>query len=42
MFLEAYANGGRWGYYWWPGVDDETRRAATAPDALKDRIRFIR
>ena len=26
MFLEAYANGGRWGYYWWPGVDPETRR----------------
>jgi hypothetical protein len=42
MFLEAYANGGRWGYYWWPGVDVETRLAATAPEALKDRIRFIR
>jgi hypothetical protein len=42
MFLEAYANGGRWGYYWWPGVDVETRRAATAPDVLKDHIRFIR
>jgi hypothetical protein len=41
MFLEAYANGGRWGYYWWPGVDPETRRRATAPDALKDHIRFI-
>jgi hypothetical protein len=41
MFLEAYANGGRWGYYWWPGVDVETRRAATAPDVLKDHIRFI-
>jgi len=42
MFLEAYANGGRWGYYWWPGVDVATRLAATAPEALKDRIRFIR
>ena len=41
MFLEAYANGGRWGYYWWPGVDEETRRQATAPDAIKERIRFI-
>jgi hypothetical protein len=42
MFLEAYANGGRWGYYWWPGVDHETRLAATAPEELKDHIRFIR
>ncbi|HSD49056.1 MAG TPA: hypothetical protein VLE71_04415 [Actinomycetota bacterium] len=41
MFLEAYANGGRWGYYWWPGVDPETRRRATAPEPLKDHIRFI-
>ena len=41
MFLEAYANDGRWGYYWWPGVDVESRRAATAPDVLKDHIRFI-
>jgi len=42
MFLEAYANAGRWGYYWWPGVDHQTRLAATAPEALKDHIRFIR
>lgn len=41
MFLEAYANGGRWGYYWWPGVDPDTRRQATAPEALKNHIRFI-
>jgi hypothetical protein len=41
MFLEAYANNGRWGYYWWPGVDKETRRAATAPEAIKDYTRFI-
>ncbi len=41
MFLEAYANGGRWGYYWWPGVDPETRRGATAPDVLKEHIGFI-
>jgi hypothetical protein len=41
MFLEAYANGGRWGYYWWPGVDPDTRRRATAPDALKSSIAFI-
>ena len=41
MFLEAYANGGRWGYYWWPGVDAATRLAATAPEALKTWIRFI-
>jgi hypothetical protein len=42
MFLEAYANGGRWGYNWWPGVDDATRRAATAPDALKEWTSFLR
>jgi hypothetical protein len=42
MFLEAYANGGRWGYYWWPGVDVETRVQATAPEVLKDHIRSIR
>ncbi len=41
MFLEAYANGGRWGYYWWPGVDADTRRRATAPEALKTSIGFI-
>jgi hypothetical protein len=41
MFLEAYANNGRWGYYWWPGVDNETRRAATAPEAVKDYTQFI-
>jgi hypothetical protein len=41
MFLEAYANAGRWGYYWWPGVDPDTRRKATAPEALKGHIRFI-
>jgi len=41
MFLEAYANGGRWGYYWWPGVDAETRLRATAPETLKRYIRFI-
>ena len=42
MFVEAYANGGRWGYYWWPGVDVETRLRATAPEQLIDYIRFIR
>lgn len=42
MFLEAFANGGRWGYYWWPGVDLEIRLRATAPEALKEHIRFIR
>lgn len=31
MFLEAYANGGRWAYNWWPGVDDESRYSATVP-----------
>jgi hypothetical protein len=41
MFLEAYANGGRWGYYWAPGVDVETRRRTTAPDTLKEHIGFI-
>jgi hypothetical protein len=41
MFLEAYAHRGRWGYYWWPGVDAETRRSATAPDTLKTWIGFI-
>lgn len=42
MFVEAYANNGRWGYYWWPGVDVETRLKATAPEQLKDYIRFFR
>ena len=41
MFLEAFAYGGRWGYYWWPGVDAQTRLEATAPEALKGHIRFI-
>jgi hypothetical protein len=41
MFLESYANAGRWGYYWWPGVDAATRLAATAPESLKTWIRFI-
>jgi hypothetical protein len=42
MFLEAYANRGRWGYYWWPGVDDRTRRDATAPDSIKTWTAFMR
>lgn len=41
MFVEAYANGGRWGYYWWPGVDVAARLKATAPERLKDHIRFM-
>lgn len=41
MFLEAYANAGRWGYHWWPGVDAQTRLEATAPESLKAYIRFI-
>ncbi len=41
MFLESYANNGRWGYYWWPGVDDETRLAATVPKAVRNYTRFI-
>jgi len=41
MFLESYANNGRWGYYWWPGVDEKTRLAATAPEAVKEYTRFI-
>ena len=41
MFLEAYANGGRWGYNWWPGVDARARQEATVPVALKDYIAFI-
>ena len=41
MFLEAYANGGRWGYNWWPGVDDRTRYAATVPGQLREYITFI-
>jgi hypothetical protein len=32
----------RWGYYWWPGVNVRTRLEATAPEELKDHIRFIR
>ena len=42
MYLEAYAHGGRWGYYWWPGVDVETRMAATVPVELETYGRFIR
>jgi hypothetical protein len=42
MFVEAYANRGRWGYYWWPGVDVQTRLAATAPEAIKTYGAFIR
>jgi len=41
MFLEAYANAGRWGYFWGPGVDAAARRRASAPDPLKDHIDFI-
>jgi hypothetical protein len=41
MFLEAYANNGRWGYYWWPGVDERTRLEATVPELVKDYTRFI-
>jgi hypothetical protein len=41
MFLEAYANGGRWAYNWWPGVDDQTRYSVTVPTRLKDYIEFI-
>ena len=41
MFLEAYANAGRWGYNWWPGVDAQTRLAATAPESLKTYIPFV-
>jgi hypothetical protein len=42
MFLEAYANSGRWGYYWWPGVDPQTRLTATVPEELEAHARFIR
>lgn len=42
MFLEAYANLGRWGYNWWPGVDEAARREATAPEALKAWTAFMR
>jgi hypothetical protein len=42
MFLEAYANRGRWGYYWWPGADAQARREATAPDTLKTWTAFMR
>lgn len=41
MFLESYANNGRWGYYWWPGVDEKTRLEATVPELVKDYTRFI-
>lgn len=41
MFLEAYVNGGRWGYFWWPGVDDETRLDATVPPETAAYTRFI-
>lgn len=41
MFLEAYANGGRWAYNWWPGVDDQARYSATVPARLTDYIEFI-
>jgi hypothetical protein len=41
MFLEAYANNGRWGYYMYPGVDDKTRLEATVPELVKDYTKFI-
>jgi len=41
MFVEAYANGGRWAYNWWPGVDDRARYSATVPAGLKEYIKFI-
>jgi hypothetical protein len=41
MFLESYANNGRWGYYMYPGVDDKTRLEATVPKLVKDYTRFI-
>ncbi|MDH2444096.1 hypothetical protein QDR37_09075 [Amnibacterium sp. CER49] len=41
MFLEAYVNGGRWGYFWWPGVDDETRLHTTVPPETAAYTRFI-
>jgi len=41
MFLEAYANNGRWGYYMYPGVDEKTRLEATVPKLVKDYTRFI-
>jgi hypothetical protein len=41
MFLESYANNGRWGYYMYPGVDDKTRLEATVPELVKDYTRFI-
>jgi hypothetical protein len=41
MFLEAYANGGRWAVNWWPGVDGQQRYAATVPAGLPAYIRFI-
>ncbi len=41
MFLEAYANNGRWGYYMYPGVDAKTRLEATVPKLVKDYTRFI-
>jgi hypothetical protein len=41
MFLESYANNGRWGYYWAPGLDEKARLATTVPEAIKDYTRFI-
>jgi hypothetical protein len=41
MFLEAYANNGRWGYYMYPGVDEKTRLEATVPELVKDYTKFI-
>jgi hypothetical protein len=41
MFLESYANNGRWGYYMYPGVDDKTRLEATVPELVKDYTKFI-
>ncbi len=41
VFLEAYADDGRWGYYMYPGVDEKTRLDATVPRLVNDYTRFI-
>jgi len=42
MFVEAYANNGRWGFNWWPGADPRARVEATVPAHLQEYIHLFK